>query len=142
MICAPVFNMERCISADRKKGKWAPKEKANASTGCFHLVCECHCMALQSGMTQIPIREAATQLLDLARRVEAGESITVTEDGKPLMQLVPVKKKGGIDWQGGAAYKENLGITRFFGEIPADFDDPLPEDFLITPLPPLSNEQV
>ncbi|WP_349437886.1 type II toxin-antitoxin system prevent-host-death family antitoxin [Pararhizobium sp. A13] len=87
-------------------------------------------------MTQVSIREAKNKLTELARRVEAGETITVTRNGKPVMELVPVRKKGGINWEGLAAYKKERGITNFFGEIPADFDDPLPEDFLITPLPP------
>jgi prevent-host-death family protein len=86
-------------------------------------------------MTQIPIREAKNKLTELARRVEAGETITVTRSGKPVMELVPVKKKGGINWEGLKAYKKEHGIKNFFGEIPKDFDDPLPEDFLITPLP-------
>ncbi len=88
-------------------------------------------------MTQIPIREAKNKLTELARRVEAGESITVTRNGKPVMQLIPAKNKGGIDWEGGRAHKRERGITSFFGQIPADFDDPLPEDILFTPLPPL-----
>lgn len=91
-------------------------------------------------MTQIPIREAKNKLTELARRVEAGESITVTRNGKPVMELIPAKKKGGIDWEGGRAYKKERGIESFFGEIPADFDDPLPDDFLITPLPPFPGE--
>ncbi|OJF96840.1 prevent-host-death protein [Pararhizobium antarcticum] len=90
-------------------------------------------------MTQIPLREAETQLIELARRVEAGESITVTHDGKPLMQLVPVKKKGGINWEGLEAFKNERGIDQFVTYISPDFDDPLPEDFLITPLPPFKN---
>lgn len=96
-------------------------------------------MTLQSGMPQIPIREAATQLIELARRVEAGESITATQDGKPLMQLVPVKKKGGIDWEGLEAFKKQRGIDQIVSYISPDFDDPLPENFLITPLPPFKN---
>lgn len=84
-------------------------------------------------MTQVPIREAKNKLTELARRVEAGESITVTRNGKPVMDLVPARK-GGVDWAGLDAYKREKGITNFFGDIPADFDDPLPEDFLITPL--------
>ena len=91
-------------------------------------------------MVQIPIREAKNKLTELARRVEAGETITVTRNGKPVMELVPTKKKGGIDWEGGRAYKKERGITSFFEEIPIDFDDPLPEDFLLTPLPPLRGE--
>ena len=87
-------------------------------------------------MTQIPIREAKNKLTELARRVEAGETITVTRNGKAVMDLVPSTKKGGIDWEGLKAYKKEHGITDFFAEIPKDFDDPLPEDFLITPLPP------
>ncbi|WP_275783969.1 type II toxin-antitoxin system Phd/YefM family antitoxin [Pararhizobium gei] len=91
-------------------------------------------------MTQIPIREAKNKLTELARRVEAGERITVTRNGKPVMELVPAKETGGINWEGGKAYKKERGITNFFGEIPADFDDPLAEDFLITPLPPLQGK--
>jgi prevent-host-death family protein len=87
-------------------------------------------------MTQVSIREAKNKLTELARRVEAGETITVTRNGKPVMELVPATKKGGINWEGLAAFKKEHGITNFFGEIPTDFDDPLPEDFLITPLPP------
>ncbi len=89
-----------------------------------------------SPMTMIPIREAQERLLELARRVDGGETITVTLDGKPMMDLVPAKKKGGIDWEGLRAFKKEHGITQIFGEISEDFDDPLPEDFLITPLPP------
>lgn len=91
-------------------------------------------------MVQIPIREAKNKLTELARRVEAGETITVTRNGKAVMQLVPATKKGGINWEAGQAYKKALGIDSFFGEIPADFDDPLPEDFLITPLPPFRGD--
>ncbi|RYG85198.1 MAG: type II toxin-antitoxin system prevent-host-death family antitoxin [Alphaproteobacteria bacterium] len=86
-------------------------------------------------MTTIPIRDAKNRLTELARRVEDGERFTVTRNGKPVMELVPAKKQGGIDWEGLEAYKRENGITHFFGDIPADFDDPLPEDFLITPLP-------
>lgn len=86
-------------------------------------------------MTQIPIREAKNKLTELARRVESGETITVTRNGKAVMDLVPATKKGGIDWDGLKAYKKEHGIKNFFGDIPEDFDDPLPEDFLITPLP-------
>lgn len=91
-------------------------------------------------MVQIPIREAKNRLTELARRVEGGERITVTRNGKPVMELVPAEKKGGINWEGLEAYKKEHGIQNFFGDIPADFDDPLPEDFLITPLPPFPSK--
>lgn len=86
-------------------------------------------------MTTIPIREAKNKLTELARRVEAGEKITVTRNGKPVMELVPPVKKGGIDWEGFRKYKEDNGIKDIITYVSDDFDDPLPEDFLITPLP-------
>ncbi|MBW9062736.1 type II toxin-antitoxin system Phd/YefM family antitoxin [Rhizobium herbae] len=86
-------------------------------------------------MVQIPIREAKNKLTELARRVEAGETITVTRNGKPVMELVPPKKKGGINWEGFENYKREHGIKEIIGYVAPDFDDPLPEDFLISPLP-------
>lgn len=59
----------------------------------------------------------------------------MTRNGKPAFDLVPHKKKGGTDWDAGYRYMREHGIDTFFGELPPDWDDPLPEDFLITPLP-------
>lgn len=89
-------------------------------------------------MTTVSIREAKNRLTELARRVEAGERVTVTRHGKPAFDLVPHQRKGGIDWEAGEAYLKSRGIERKPGEslfkITPDFDDPLPEDFLITPI--------
>ena len=57
----------------------------------------------------------------------------MTRDGKPVLDLVPHKRKGGIDLQALERFKKARGIDRFFTYIAPDFDDPLPEDFLITP---------
>ena len=92
-------------------------------------------------MTTIPIRDAKNRLTELARRVEDGERFTVTRDGKPVMELVPAKEKVGIDWEGLEAYKREKGITSFVTYVAEDFDAPLPEDFLITPLPPLVEDR-
>jgi antitoxin (DNA-binding transcriptional repressor) of toxin-antitoxin stability system len=66
---------------------------------------------------------------------EAGETITVTRNGKPAFDIVPHKKKGGTDWEAGERYLREHGVDRLVSWIAPDFDDPLPEDFLITPLP-------
>jgi len=62
--------------------------------------------------------------------------VTVTRDGEPILDLVPRNPGKGINWEALAAYKKKHGIDRFVEYIPDDFDDPLPEDVLITPLPP------
>jgi prevent-host-death family protein len=85
-------------------------------------------------MTTVTIREAKNRLTELARLVEAGERIIVTRNGKPVMELVPSEQKRGIDWEAGEAYLKSKGVTRKKGWISPDFDDPLPEDFLITPI--------
>jgi prevent-host-death family protein len=89
-------------------------------------------------MASVNTTEASSRLEELVRKAENGEVTTITRDGQPVADLVPhknEKRKGGIDWEAGAAYKRAHGIGEFFGEPSPDFDDPLPEDFLITPLP-------
>jgi antitoxin (DNA-binding transcriptional repressor) of toxin-antitoxin stability system len=54
-------------------------------------------------------------------------------EGKPILVLVPHKRRGGLDFEGLAAFKTKHGIDKFVRHIPDDFDDPLQEDFLITP---------
>jgi antitoxin (DNA-binding transcriptional repressor) of toxin-antitoxin stability system len=81
----------------------------------------------------IPIEEAENRLDELARRVEQGETIVVPRDGKPVLDLVPHKRKGGLDREGLERFKREKGIGKIVAHIPPDFDDPLPEDFLITP---------
>jgi prevent-host-death family protein len=86
-------------------------------------------------MKTVSIREAKNRLTELAREVEAGERITVTRNGKPVMELVQLDRKGGINWEAGEAYLKSRGLDRAMFWIAPDFDDPLPEDFLITPMP-------
>lgn len=86
-------------------------------------------------MTTVSIKDAKNRLTELARLVEEGKTVVVTRNGKPILDLVPHKAPGGISWEGIRAYKQAHGIDTFFGSIPDDFDDPLPEDFLLRPLP-------
>ncbi len=95
-------------------------------------------------MKTVSLQEATRDLDALARAVEQGEVVTVTRDGKPVLDLVPhvggeaaktEPKKGGIDWEAGQAYLRSRGIENAVPYIAEDFDDPLPEDFLLRPLP-------
>lgn len=86
-------------------------------------------------MKHVSIREAKDRLPAIVREAEAGERIVITRNGKPVADVVPhQKKKGGLDFEALERWKKERGITRIVGDIPEDFDDPLPEDFLITPL--------
>jgi antitoxin (DNA-binding transcriptional repressor) of toxin-antitoxin stability system len=84
----------------------------------------------------ISIKEAKNRLSELVRRAEAGETVVITRDGEPVADLTIHKKKPkGINWEGLREYKRKHGIGRVVEYIADDFDDPLPEDFLITPFP-------
>ena len=93
-------------------------------------------------MKTVSLQEAIRDLDTLAHAVEQGEVVTVTRDGKPVLDLVPhagtaeaEEKKGGLDFEAGQAYLRSIGVEIAFGYIAEDFDDPLPEDFLLRPLP-------
>jgi antitoxin (DNA-binding transcriptional repressor) of toxin-antitoxin stability system len=92
-------------------------------------------------MKSIAIQDIQGCFDELARDTERGEVVTVTRDGKPVFDIVThnaeaaAKRKGGIDWEAGEAYLRSKGIVRTEGFIADDFDDPLPEDFLLRPLP-------
>jgi len=87
-------------------------------------------------MPHVSIRDAKNRLSELARRVEGGETVTVTRNGKPVFDLVPHKPAKGIRWAAVAAFKKKHGVDKIVEWIAEDFDDPLPEDFLLQPLPP------
>jgi len=83
---------------------------------------------------EISVKNAKNQLSELLHRAEAGETVVVTRHGKPVADIVPhVLQKGGINFAALDAIKKELGVTHLVSYIAPDFDDPLPEDFLITP---------
>ncbi len=86
-------------------------------------------------MKMVPIKEAKNRIAELTREVEAGAHILITRNGVPVAEWTPVKRKGGIDWEAARRWKEERGVDRIVAHISDDFDDPLPEDFLVTPGP-------
>ena len=88
----------------------------------------------------VSMKEAKNRLTEHARRVEAGARVTITRNGEPVLDLVPHVKKGGLDLEAGRRFLAARGLTSAIRWIADDFDDPLPEDFLLRPLPPLPEE--
>jgi prevent-host-death family protein len=86
-------------------------------------------------MKTVSIRDAKNRLTELARSVESGETIVVTRNGRPILDLVPHKPQRGLRLEALAEFKKRNGIKRLVTSMPADFDDPLPEDVLLTSLP-------
>ena len=86
-------------------------------------------------MTTVAREEAGAALAELAAHVEGGETIVLTRDGRPVLDLVPHRRKGGLDLAAGEAFLRAHGIVDPFPFIADDFDDPLPKHFLIRPSP-------
>jgi prevent-host-death family protein len=87
-------------------------------------------------MRTVSIRDAKNRLTELARTVENGETIVVTRNGRPVLDLVPHKPPRGLRLEALAEFKRRNGIKQVVMSISADFDEPLPEDVLLKPLPP------
>ena len=86
-------------------------------------------------MSTVSIKEAKNRFSELARRAEKGETVTVTRNGMPVCEITALKKKkGGIDWEAGEAFLRARGVDRLVNWVSPDFDEPLPEDFLLKPL--------
>jgi prevent-host-death family protein len=87
-------------------------------------------------MKTVSIRDAKNRLTELAREVEKGVTITVTRNGKPAFNLVPYREsRAGLRWEAIDEFKRKYKIKKIFTHIADDFDAPLPEDFLLRPLP-------
>jgi prevent-host-death family protein len=86
-------------------------------------------------MITVPIRTAKNRLTELARQVENGATITVTRNGRPVFDIVPHRKRGGLNLAAGQAFLASAGIMSTLSSIADDFDAPLAEDFLLQPLP-------
>lgn len=91
-------------------------------------------------MTTVSIKEAKNRLTELARLVEEGETVVVTRNGKPVLDLVPHQARAGIDLEAGQAFLRERGVGEPFPYVADDFDEALPEDFLITPSPSRSGK--
>ena len=86
-------------------------------------------------MNVVSIREAKNRLTELARQVEGGQTIVVTRNGRPVFDLVPHRVARGLRLEAIDAFKERHGIGSIVSFVADDFDDSLPEDFLLTQLP-------
>ncbi len=88
------------------------------------------------GMKTISIREAKNRLTEIARDVERGETIVVTRNGVPVFDMSPHRPRKGLRLGAIDEFKRKRGIDTLVAFIADDFDEPLPEDFLMRPLPP------
>jgi prevent-host-death family protein len=88
-----------------------------------------------AGMKTVSIRDAKNRLTELAREVERGETVVVTRNGRPAFDLVPHQRRKGLRLEAIDEFKRKHRIKAIVPYIADDFDEPLPEDFLLRSLP-------
>ena len=91
---------------------------------------------------EINLKQAKDRLSELVEKASAGETIVVTVYGIGKAKIVPMTgehkkpKPTGINWKAIEAYKKKHKISTT--NLPhfdlEEFNKPLPEDFLITPI--------
>jgi prevent-host-death family protein len=121
--------------AKRRHGAFVGPLAENTDIDMPKTICQSSYSSYNGFMAIVPMKEAKNRLTELARRVEKGETIVVTRNGKPAFDLVPHRKKGGLNLKGLADFKKKHGIRKIVTYISEDFDAPLSEDFLLQPLP-------
>lgn len=72
---------------------------------------------------QVNVHDAKTHFSALLERVRGGEEIVIAKAGTPVARLIPLTEAERTGRQPGS----RAGRMR----MSEDFDDPLPEDFLI-----------
>jgi prevent-host-death family protein len=75
-------------------------------------------------MSEVPLRELRNHTSEVLRRVEDGESLTVTVSGRPVARLVPLqRRKQFLTWDEITAAQADPGLLAELRELTADTTD-------------------
>ena len=73
---------------------------------------------------ELSIREAKARFTEAAAAASRGERVVVTKHGRPFVELVPVRRASGMDFEKAATVRRALGLECIDIGLPPDFDDP------------------
>ena len=59
---------------------------------------------------ELALREAKARLSELVAAAEKGERVVITKHGRPAVELVRCRRRGGIDFEKLEATRKRLGI--------------------------------
>ncbi len=73
---------------------------------------------------EFALRHAKARLSELVVAAEKGERVVITKYGEPVVELVRVQGRGGIDFKKLAQDRKRLGIPKSSEGWPEEFNDP------------------
>lgn len=71
---------------------------------------------------ELALREARARLSEIIAAAENGEGVVITKQGEPAVEIVPLRRPGGIDFDKLSVACWRLGIEVSQEKWPADFD--------------------
>lgn len=73
---------------------------------------------------ELSVREAKSRFAEATAAAARGERVVITKHGKPFVEVVPARQRGGHDFAKAAEVRERLGLTGVRLILPENFDDP------------------
>ena len=73
---------------------------------------------------ELSIREAKARFAEAAAAAARGERVIVTKHGHPFVELVPVQRASGMDFEKAAIVRRELGLDGLTVSMSPNFDDP------------------
>ncbi len=73
---------------------------------------------------EVAIREAKARLSELVAAARNGERVVITKHGRPAVELVACKARGGIDFDKLDRIRRRLGIAGDGERWPEEWNDP------------------
>lgn len=73
---------------------------------------------------ELAVREAKARLSELIAAAQAGERVIITKNGQPAVEIVRVRRRGGIDFKKLEESKARLSVADKWPDWPEEFDDP------------------
>ncbi len=74
-------------------------------------------------MRSVNVTTAKAQLTALIREAEAGRTVVICRDGKPVAELHPPSEVQPINWEAGDRYMRERGIDWSGVVLPDDFNE-------------------
>jgi prevent-host-death family protein len=76
-------------------------------------------------MEAVNIAEAKARLSQLVDLAERGEDVVLARHGRPVARIVRLAERDGESYP-----EHGFGVDRGRFEVPDDFDDPMPPEFM------------
>ena len=73
---------------------------------------------------ELTLPEAKARLSEIIAAAQNGERVVITKNGELAVEIVPLRRTGGIDFDKLSATCARLGIEGGQEKWPADFDNP------------------